>query len=462
MRIQPDKVCWMLVTLRHIDRNQIALYYAGKMVRQELEITYLGVVIDSRLNMIGHINNNIRKARKALGVVRYATCQQVTLNSLVNLVRATILSKLEYGLHVCCPISDAQFDRMDMILNQALKIISGATQKTSGEALRFYLGFHSLKQIYKIKSAKELVRAATTESHPLYDELREATSIRIEPRLKIVKPWSTASLDIVEHISPISTIVKNIWVPYNNNRIVVDIIGSREWRDRSPIINQSEVEAFIETINANIIIATDGSVRENVTAWAGLVWRKKKCIYRWSAAKHGRTSSFRAESEGVEDALFWMSANTSISDSVLLLTDSRSLITRLQCGMVKDSWVEALSNIKSSLRFVYIPGHAGITYNEAADHLASSAWPMGEIHYHPSDIANRLKLEISNEKSHSKTWWSLSRLKENGIDFGDGARRLTRGKETRLITQKDMGTITINTLKDILEKGWPGAIATIV
>lgn len=38
-------------------------------------------VIDSRLSMIRNINNNIRKARKALSVVHYAACQNLILKT---------------------------------------------------------------------------------------------------------------------------------------------------------------------------------------------------------------------------------------------------------------------------------------------------------------------------------------------------------------------------------------------
>ena len=52
-------------------------------------------------------------------------------------------------------------------------------------------------------------------------------------------------------------------------------------------------------------------------------------MYSWCAGKHGRTSSFRAESEEVEDALTWMAAKTGQDDHFLVLTDSQSLVTRL-------------------------------------------------------------------------------------------------------------------------------------
>ncbi|KXJ09046.1 RNA-directed DNA polymerase from mobile element jockey [Exaiptasia diaphana] len=355
MRIQPDKVCWMLVTLRHVDRNQLSLRYAQEKVRQEKEVTYLGVVIDSRLSMLGHIANNINKAKKALGVIRYAAGQNIQLKSLVTLVRATIVSRLEYGLHLCCPISKTQFSKMDKVLNQSLRIISGAAQKTSGEALQFYLGFHSMEYYYKMRAGKELVRALTCVSHPLNALLREHRQVSVS----------------------------------------------------------------------------------------------------WSTRKQGRTSSFRAESEGFEDALVWISKYGTYNDTIVLLTDSKSLVVRLKSGLVKESWVSLLDNLKSTLFITYIPGHAGITYNEAADHLAGQAKPIGHINLNTKDVSSRLR-EVLSDGEERKTWWSLSRLKDLGFSFGDGANCATRKTATKITTQHIMGLLTKNTLRVILRRGWPG------
>ena len=136
MKIQPDKICWMLLSLGHVNRDLFTLTYEGQPVRQEMQVTYLGEVIDARLSMIKQIDNNIRKAKSALGLIRNAARQNIKLSSLVQLVRATaVLSILQYGLHLCSLISDTQFVNMDRVLCQVLRIISGATSKTSGEAI---------------------------------------------------------------------------------------------------------------------------------------------------------------------------------------------------------------------------------------------------------------------------------------------------------------------------------------
>ena len=94
-----------------------------------------------------------------------------------------------------------------------------------------------------------------------------------------------------------------------------------------------------------------------------------KCAFEWCTRKRGRTSSFRAECEAYEDALVWMGTSTTREDGAIVLTDSLSLVSRLQAGKVKDSWVHLIDKFNAPFKTVYTPGNAGITYNDAADHL---------------------------------------------------------------------------------------------
>ena len=62
-------------------------------------------------------------------------------------------------------------------------------------------------------------------------------------------------------------------------------------------MNQAEVEAYLESTGANIVVGTEGSVREDITAWGGAAWKDNKRAFEWCTGKQGRTSSFRAECE---------------------------------------------------------------------------------------------------------------------------------------------------------------------
>ena len=72
-------------------------------------------------------------------------------------------------------------------------------------------------------------------------------------------------------------------------------------------------------------------------------------------------------------------------------------------------------------------------------------------------LATRLRDEINSDVSEYQTWWSLKRLKDKGLKFGDAAKFATRRNATKFKTQSNMGLVTLNTLRDILRRGWPGS-----
>ena len=229
---------------------------------------------------------------------------------------------------------------MDRVLNEALRIISGAASGTSVEALQHYLGFSNMKDRYKMQQAREYTRAVTVISHPLHSVLDQD---RGDVRLKTVVPWTITAKTTVKTVVETENIRADPWSRYNDNILKVDKIGDRSWRERGHAINQAEIMEYLETEAPTMIVATDGSIRGNITSWGGAVWRDKDIIYEWCTGKRGRTSSFRAETEAFEDALHWIATNCTAEDRVIILTDSKSLVTRLEGGKIRDNWKQVLS-----------------------------------------------------------------------------------------------------------------------
>ena len=100
MSIQPDKACWMLVTLSHVDRSVFIVTYGGGTVPQVNSVTCLGVVMDKRMKMVDHIHHLRVKASKSLPLLRYAAAQNVQQKSLAKLMTATVCSRTDYGIHL--------------------------------------------------------------------------------------------------------------------------------------------------------------------------------------------------------------------------------------------------------------------------------------------------------------------------------------------------------------------------
>jgi ribonuclease HI len=187
-----------------------------------------------------------------------------------------------------------------------------------------------------LSGVKELMRASNTPSIPIpcirnYQTRTDEFTVQ---RLSTVRSLVSYARDKAEEISPMENIKSDDWVEYDNSNFTTGAFGSREWRDRVGEVNNAVVGEMLETKAPSIIIATDGSVRENTTAWGGVIWRDGRAVFEWSTGRHGRSSSYRSECEAMEDAFTWLSINSTANDHVVILADSLSLVSKLQSDRV--------------------------------------------------------------------------------------------------------------------------------
>ena len=90
----------MLITTAHIDRSHFSLTFNGGTVPQESTVVGLGIEMDKCMTMTQHILRLKQKAEKGLAALKYAAKQRVTQHSLLQLMGATVESRMQYGFHI--------------------------------------------------------------------------------------------------------------------------------------------------------------------------------------------------------------------------------------------------------------------------------------------------------------------------------------------------------------------------
>jgi len=75
----------------------------------------------------------VLKGAMSLSLLKYAAAQRVQLESLLQLMKATVGTKMEYGLHLCMCASDPQqaLTKLQRIQNQAMRLVTGAAKPPS-------------------------------------------------------------------------------------------------------------------------------------------------------------------------------------------------------------------------------------------------------------------------------------------------------------------------------------------
>ena len=152
----------------------------------------------------------------------------------------------------------------------------------------------------------------------------------------------------------------------------------------------------------------------------------------------------------------WIVGHTSADDKVVVLTDSLSLVSKMESHKIMKEWQNLLNAIEAEVTICYIPAHSGVTWNEETDRLAGLAVPLGMLQHTPSDIVAEIKHRVIQiEREEQDEICSVVRLKERGYKYGGGASVSARGRERAIINQTELGVITKSTLRRLLEGEGP-------
>ena len=126
-----------------------------------------------------------------------------------------------------------------------------------------------------------------------------------------------------------------------------------------------------------IYVYTDGNGKQG---WGYITVDNKNTIVQEACGRHdANATSEVVEEKAVMYALKWVSSHMSKMDKLktfaVILSDCLRLIAKVSRGKVEKDWLPSLNILSSKKDFelfwMYVPAHAGVTYNERADELAS-------------------------------------------------------------------------------------------
>ena len=126
------------------------------------------------------------------------------------------------------------------------------------------------------------------------------------------------------------------------------------------------------------------------------------------------------------------------------LPHSMNLLQKVESGMGCPDWHTAMHSLQlQRLLCIYCPGHTGVSGNERADRLASTA-----------DITSGLQLGRAEVLSMDKPeHHSIDRLKERGVEKGSGRHSTLKGRERSVFNQTNIGTVSRAILGRLLRDG---------
>ncbi|BFZ17186.1 hypothetical protein BsWGS_20225 [Bradybaena similaris] len=334
-----------------------------------------------------------------------------------------------------------------------MRIILGCTKDTPCVAMRFLLGFPTMSHRIKMARAHAHLRISSKTNHPLHGAL----NVRKGNRLKRGKSWLGHAEEAIRLLCETSGIDPGEEWTCVPRTLDVDfsviVQFDRSSRELNPLRINGEVGALLNEHcdEKDAVIYTDGSVIRHVRcAWAFVAYTNGKLIREDSGAFSAATSSMTMEVLAVTMAFRWL--ETQDYTHVCILSDSLSMIRRVESGCIQRHWVESLQ--RSSLRqvtFIFVPGHAGVVGNERADRLAGTAAVSEGQPMDRSDIICALRELGRNEDLQAHPSPSIDRMHEMGLTMGAARKERYNNPTRRFINQQRTGTISRWTLLELLQ-----------
>ena len=115
------------------------------------------------------------------------------------------------------------------------------------------------------------------------------------------------------------------------------------------------------------------------------------------------------------------------------------------------NWHTAMRSLwLQRLLLIYCPGHAGVSGNERAGRLASTADITSGLQLGRAEVLVGLRnfLNMDRPEHHS-----IDRLKERGVEKGGGRHSTLQGRERCVFNQTNIGTVSRATLRKLPRDG---------
>ena len=215
------------------------------------------------------------------------------------------------------------------------------------------------------------------------------------------------------------------------------------------------VVSLLDELGANspdsVVVATDGSVSQDPprSGWGAVLRVEGRTVQTYAGGTRLALSSLRAEIEAVTRALELTDNLSPAPRSLFVLTDSQSLLRRLETGLCPPEWLQRARRIT----WIYCPGHSGVVINEHADRLAGKTSETSDrICLGSKDIAMIMKNQHTSQDSEHECEREVGRMRGLGLKPGWAAGSRLKGRQRALACQPACGTLSRQVLSEVLRR----------
>ena len=388
--INPTKTVYTTFSLSHVQTKQkLDIKVEGIQAKKDEQPTYLGVQLDPRLTLSGHVNNLKMKANKRLSLIKRLANYEwgSNMNSLRALYIGYVRSILEYNMSLQLSCSKTRQLELDRIQNNALRLISGGMRTTPIAATEILTNIEPLS-MRREKAALETFERCKRmpPNHPakkLVEEWKPINRIKHQSLMHQVTKLQT-NIKLPEDREPLR---KTCSVPPSCQptppEIRTSLKDNATKKDDIVDLKKSAEKTILSYPEDWTHTYTDGSAVKAV-AKAGLgVWitYPDGTTDEVSEACGEICSNYEAENFAIQRAIQRLDQkfgdSPASTSNVVIFTDSKSILQAMETNDLDEETLQTLiiaENFKTThsvnLKMQWIPGHTDLLGNERADKLA--------------------------------------------------------------------------------------------
>lgn len=402
----------------------VDIYCDNELIPNSRSAKFLGVILDSKLTGVEHLNYIIGKCEKGINVIRalsgvwwgsHPYCQKLMYNALIR-------SHIDYGSFMLEPCSKIFLKRLDLIQAKCLRLILGAMKSSPKNALQVECVEPPLFLRRQLLSDRFIFKVMSISSHPLLPRL-ESLSLEISSNCywthketpKFIKSFlKIKDLSIPVFQSSVNPLFSTNFKALTFSPRVILNFGI----DKDDLEANNNFNRLMEDWEGWLAMFTDASKSSPDRCVGAAVWIPKFGIVLNSKCPP-QSSIFTGEAVALLEAISY--AESHDIPKTIIFTDSRSCLQAIIGNQFKMKYkFPLILKIKEVLLkcsekgleivLTWIPGHSGISGNEQADSWAKDAIDTG-VQTHPSNyFSDLLTLARSDMRDSWQELWNSSRL----------------------------------------------------
>jgi len=376
----------LFTTNRKEARDSVSISIDGTEIPFNPTPKFLGVHLDRELTFVKHVTEIAARAKSKLRMLSALThttwgCLK---RDLMKVYITHIRSVMDYAAPGWQPwLAETNMNALEVVQNEALRIISGNVRKSRLSARRLETESQSYATLSKRNILRSVEKAKRMpDNHPRKLALYEDP---VAPKNKR-KSWRRVGLNLATEFRPETEydalpLAFGSCAPWDapTNLTVHEAVPGISSKADDAAAMRTATLARIRDLNSSVVIYTDGSASSGTTdGGAGVVVTSgdpedPQFIQTIMVKGAPRTSSYEEEVSAMNAALDFICDNHQ-EDQVTICTDSLSLCQALlSLNEAVDPTLRRISQCLPSIIIQWVPAHCGVPGNEAADQAAKDA-----------------------------------------------------------------------------------------